>query len=319
MAAERLSEVQLRVARLVEAGQFDQAVRTATGVRDLYPNHRARVRLWIAETYSLAGRYDEAIQELAAMPQAGLWVAKSQWEDEPPFRLLRGNAAFESVMQHMEDIGRGRRAPGKPLLSVFLPGGPAEAVLIVLHGVAESRLGSARLWAPATELGVTVVVPESPEVTTSDLTRGWISEEVARKEVWRVWKGFPKEQRALPVIIGGFSGGANLAMQWAVESPFKGFTMTRKPSIIGFVALCPAYDRDLGNIRAAARRAIRGSGLTGEVDWARHVAETLFHRLETGGVPVQLTVLRGAGHGYPPDFGERLKAALTFVIPEAEA
>jgi hypothetical protein len=66
--------------------------------------------------------------------------------------------------------------------------------------------------------------------------------------------------------------------------------------------------------RPAARRGVRGWLITGDRDAAQQAVELLHAQLLDAGLECRIDVIPGLGHTFPDDFGERLKAALPFLL-----
>jgi hypothetical protein len=64
---------------------------------------------------------------------------------------------------------------------------------------------------------------------------------------------------------------------------------------------------------AAAARRLRAWFLTGDRDFARAAVLETRDVFVSAGVECQLSDVPGVGHGFPPDFDERLPAALDFL------
>ncbi|MEX2535644.1 MAG: hypothetical protein WD273_08595 [Trueperaceae bacterium] len=59
---------------------------------------------------------------------------------------------------------------------------------------------------------------------------------------------------------------------------------------------------------------MRGVFITGENDGAREMVESTYRLLDEAGLDVQLRVIPGRGHVYPPGFADLLREALDFVL-----
>jgi dienelactone hydrolase len=110
------------------------------------------------------------------------------------------------------------------------------------------------------------------------------------------------------VLIGGFSGGAGMAIDAAV----RGVIPAR-----GFVALCPGgvlpSRADQAVMREAAARGLAGQVVAGEKDDPEE-AKAFFALLAEAGLRVGLTVVPGLGHAFPADLAARLEKAIESIL-----
>lgn len=302
----RLEECKHRMVELLAEGDLRAARELAWQAKDRYPRQRALVTAWVAETLCRLGEKESAIAVLREAVDAGVWWWQEILRVNPPLTPIHGRPDFEEIVDRAERL-RGRdRSDVAPI--VFRPDDEPVGVLIPLHGRSDHHLSFARRWSAARTAGFLVVVPHSQEVTDSDGDIGWIDEELARKQIVAIHSGLAERERRLPVVLAGYSQGARLAADWSMSGLL--------PEVAGFLTLCPPDDR-LPGLPEGGRAGIRGYVLTGEHDDDRPGAERFSAHLTASGVPVKLDVMAGMGHGYPPDFGERLGRAVTFVAGTA--
>lgn len=298
-----LEECKHRMVELLADGDLRAARELAWRAKDEYPRQRALVAAWVAETLCRLDEPETAIAVLREAVDAGVWWWAEILRVNPPLTPVHGRPDFEEIVVRAEALRDRDRRGVAPI--VFRPDSEPVGVLIPLHGRSDHHLSFARRWAAARTAGFLVVVPHSQEVTTSDGDIGWINEDLARLQMVAIHSRLAERERRLPVVFAGYSQGARLAAEWSLTGLL--------PEVAGFVTLCPPDDR-MPVATGRSHSGIRGYVLTGEHDDDRPGAERFSAHLTANGVPVALDVMPGMGHGYPPDFGERLGRAVTFAI-----
>jgi predicted esterase len=108
------------------------------------------------------------------------------------------------------------------------------------------------------------------------------------------------------IYIGGFSSGGygSMIALFSGTIPIK-----------GFIILCPELPAEPDDIRLAglAKRKIRGTLLTTELDRRIEKQKAFVTRLNSGKVSVQLKITPNIGHWYPPNLPELIDQALKHI------
>lgn len=109
------------------------------------------------------------------------------------------------------------------------------------------------------------------------------------------------------MMVGGFSGGAMIATYFTLEN-----TLDFK----GFIGLCPGSVRDYykdEKLKEASRKNIKAFIIEGGLDTEASVNEML-ERFQAHGLDYQYHLIDKMGHMCPPDLGDYLKKALTYMM-----
>jgi predicted esterase len=111
-----------------------------------------------------------------------------------------------------------------------------------------------------------------------------------------------------PLIVGGFSQGAGLAVILAATGRLVGAR--------GCIAVAPSAHRASEVIGADPRPpdGLRVVMLVGSLEPHLDDCQRLAERLRSAGAHVKLDVIDGIGHDYPSDFAQRLPAAVEWVL-----
>ena len=133
----------------------------------------------------------------------------------------------------------------------------------------------------------------------------WQEDAVTLKELTLAYRQIQQQVAIDPrqVYIGGFSSGGYGSM----IALFDGTIPVR-----GFVILCPELPADPDDARLAllAKRRIRGTLLTTELDRRLERQKAFVKRLNAGKLDVRLKVTPNIGHWYPENLPQLIDQAL---------
>lgn len=310
MDPARFVAVQREVFRRYAAGDYAGALAEidAAAVRLDLP--WTRVAWWRACLRARMGDLAGAVEVLEAAVEAGAWWSRSLLQRESDLEPLWGNARFRQLVDRCEQL-RAAHAPGRPGLAVELPPGRgSHPLLLVLHGRAEMVEGTVGYWAPVgVAEGWAVAFPESTQRASID-GPVWDDPQLAVEEVTGQLAALWDDPRVVvdPCVIAGYSQGARRALQLGLELA---------PRFEGVVAVCPMLLRrdEIAEVLASLgdppwpRLAV----ILGAEDPAFPAQRMAIDTLAAEGVEVDLQVVAGMGHYYPPDFPQRLRQALAFA------
>ena len=309
-AAERERYLALndRVFALYGEERFSEALALVEDDEAFLPGWRSRTAYWKACLQSLVGRPDDALETLQVGLAAGLWWRPDWLVTEHDLEPLWNRRGFQQVVAESERRQAAANAgrPKRPRVLLLPPSGRPRGLLVALHMYGATAEESAPQWSPATEDGFLVCVPEST-VVQADGHPCWDDDLVASRDVALAVEEAMESQpigEALVILAGASQGGMR-----AVEMTLRGRPVPAR-GFIGVVAGLADPDLVEQAGPAAARRGVRGWLLTGTVDAARQAVETLHAQLGEQEIPCRLDVLPDHGHTFPPDFPDRLRAAL---------
>lgn len=295
---------------LYEAGSHAEALETAASQSVFYPANAGFLRYMRAVFAALAGKPDLALSLLSEMLDGGYFLPASIWEDDD-FNAIRSLPAFDDLRARssvMLDAAQGATHPEcLAITPADLP--PTPPLLIALHGNYSSVRWHNAHWRHAPGAGWMLAMPQSPQVYGLDSEGGtsYIWEdalsvrEAVNSQVSAVMKGWAVNQDR--VVIAGFSRGAEMAVQIALEGAFP---------VQGFIAICPGGPYSLAPekwdpiIAGAANKALRGLIITGGQDRFDPGGRALSRRLKDAGIDHAFEGIPDMGHDYPPDFKARL-------------
>lgn len=304
------NDLQTQVFAHYGQGRFAEALELVRRALPELPEHRSRLSFWQACCLCRLDRAEEAMTSLEAHGAAGVWWNPQRLAADPDLAALHGRPAFDALVeasrarQELEqantrlevEVVEAKSAGHNPLLMAF-------------HMRGSSLAATLPYWRSATQLGVTVAVPQSSQLLGPG-EYAWTDPERADKEALEAFRQVQSayEVDRSRVVLGGASQGASLALRLALQEqpiPARGFVAVAGGGRAE--ALEPLFE-------GAAQRGVRGTLIIGERDPARAPVEELHEALSRAGLVVRLEVVPGLGHDYPGDFDGHMQTALRFVL-----
>jgi predicted esterase len=308
MTGDEFAAARARILAAYAAGEYEAALDFTRAASLDFPDEDARTTYWSACLLARLHQADAALETLEAGVRRGLWWAPQTLETDPDFEALRAAERFRTVV----DVSRRVQAeaaalpPREPILR-SPPAGRPRALVVALHGRGQSAEDMVEPWAAASE--VLLVVPHSTQ-PFDPRTGCWDDPQRAEADVRRATESVAAVQGAghLPLVVAGFSQGAGLALYLAARR--------RLPDLVGCVAVAPtaAWSRDLIGTGALSIGRLRFALLMGSRDPRVDDGRQLAEQLRSGGADVQLEIVKGLGHDYPPSFGGWLPSAVDWVM-----
>lgn len=273
-----------------------------------FPGRRSSILHAQACLLVAANEPERAIHVVEAAAAEGIWWSPQELAD-PDLDPLRRDPSFLAAAARMGEL-RERSATGwrsEPAVEVFVPEGEPAALLVVLHMYGMSGPETSGYWRAAAEQDVVVAVPESTQLN-SDGMPCWDDPQRARNDLdLAIERATGEAAAGMPVILGGASQGAGVAMREAISGGIGG--------IQGFIAVVGAADAEHLEHAPAGEARIKGVMIGGEQD--RLVLQhqrKMRDLLEQRGYGVRLEEVPGLRHWYPSGFASLLAEALRFIL-----
>jgi predicted esterase len=306
--------------QLYEDGRYAEALEVATREGTYFPQRSNFLRYFRASMATRLNNADLALKLLGEMLADGYWLSERTW-DEEDFNTIRDLPEFARLRETSKKHLKAAQAEAKPELLTILPAGYTDAdmlpLLIGLHGNFSSVRWHKDHWRAASNSGWLVGLPQSSQVFGLDsegaVSYVWDDYLKTRREILEHYtalsRAYTVDQER--VVLGGFSRGAEIAIQLAV---------TGETSVRGFIAVCPGgpytTETELWEpiIAEGKGRDLRGYVILGRQDQFAPGTEKLVELLHGVGIACELEAHPGMGHDYPADFNERLNEILAFVL-----
>lgn len=296
-----------RLFQLHAAGDYGTALELARSAARDFPDESDRTTYWIACLLARLGDGEGALQALEDGSRRGLWWAPQALEADPDLESLRTSHRFRAIVEagRVAHAAAGARPPAEPIVR-HPPTARARAALVVLHARGERAEQAVERWADPRDL--LLIVPHSTQAF--DMRSGcWDDPQVAQSDVRHaVNSALTDVDDKLPLLIGGFSQGAALAVYLAAYQ--------RLPGIGACIAVAPSagWARELIGPDPPSLDGLRYVMLMGTLDPRHDECQRLAEQLRAAGAEVRLDVIEGLGHDYPADFAQRLPAAVDWVL-----
>ena len=309
----RAEQVEQDYDRLAAAGACREALDLVTREAHVFPEYAQKtVYAWRMVMACRLGERDLALQLLRDAVEAGYWYGDLRTDVN--FARLHGMPEFE----RLADICMARRAEAMasavPVIETFEPDAryAPYPLLLALHG--RNAGIEAVHWRPAVEHGWCVALPQSSQVYAPGAYT-WNDLEWALAEVQAHYATLRRERPIDPerVVLGGFSQGAGRALWMACAGliPARGLVLVGPflPQVEDLRLLLEARDPRGLHVYLGAGQRDR---------YCLEVARRLMALLPQYGVVCRLEEYQDLKHAFPADFGERLPAALEFVLADRQ-
>ncbi len=310
-ASGTYQEMRAVVGELFGQRRYADAAAILAGAVARYPDHVLANTFNLALMYASLGDGEEAARALEDGHRRGVFYGKWSFEGAP-WDTLGGVASFRrAVARNDELIAEAQKATAMKLEIVPPAGydpGRKYPLFIALHGGGENLAQFRPRWtSPRLREEFLVAYVQSSQVAAMDGFH-WQDDAITRRELEQAYRSV-LAQHAVDtgrVLIGGFSSGGYGALTTLAAGSLP---------VAGFVVLCPEVPADPGReaLREAARRGVRGTLLTTELDGRREMQQRYVDRLTAGGLDVRCLVTPNIGHWYPEDLERLIDEALDHI------
>lgn len=308
-------EMRDRAGELYHQKKYAEAATLLESMVDRFPDH---VR---ANTYNLAamrvllGEYDKALQALQEGLRRGAFYGLWDFERDvmAPLKTHGGFQAFwKQNLSRLEDAQSRAAMKVEVVTPIGYDPSRKYPLFLALHGGGENLEEFRPNWvSPRLRAEFITAYVQSSQV--ADMTGfHWQDEIRTRRDLEAAYRDVSAKYSVDRdrVLVGGFSSGGFASLVAA----FHQFLPVR-----GFVALCPEVPTSIGDddMVAAARRGLRGSLLTTELDGRAALQRAFAARWKAIGVDAEIVVTPNVGHWYPADFGQQLDRAIDRILAPA--
>ncbi len=274
-------EWQASVLAAYRAANYLEALRLATDAHARLPRRHAKTWYWRACFLSLLGSPGDALFALQTGLVEGCWWDPEMLDTDPDLgaaRALAGYAQIHAECCRRQALARERSRPECVVISPASAGWDPRSILF-LHWWGDTARGSVEIWQPLVNRGWTLVAPQSSQPADSE-SFCWDDRDLALHEVRKHLEDCRTRWRlpAEGMVIAGASQGAAIAAQVAVEVG------------LPWLGVIPSFAEGCSPGRGA------GALVLGETDPANARSLALAKTLESGGVPMLVRTVPGAGH-----------------------
>jgi predicted esterase len=297
-----------RVGELFAQKKYDAAAAILKVGLNKFPDHQLANTFNLALSALLQNDAEKTVYWLEEGHLRGLFYGKWVFLGEL-WQPLAGHARFQALLRENEKRIAAAQKQAAMKLELVKPDNfdPRRRypLFIALHGGGENLAEFMPHWtSPRLRKEFVVAFVQSSQVADMKGFH-WQEDAVTLKELEAAYRQV-REQVAIDtrrVYIGGFSSGGYGSMIALFEETIP---------VRGFVILCPELPADPDDARLArlARRKIRGTLLTTELDRRIERQKAFVRRLNAGKIDVRLKVTPNIGHWYPDNLPQLIDEAL---------
>ncbi len=305
-------EMRAYLGELYQQQKYAEGAALLERALDRYPDHILANTYNLAILRGLAGDPGGGIEALEDGLRRGVFYGRWDFEDEM-LAPLKAHERFADFWQ--QNLARLEEAQSQATMKmeVVLPAdydaARAYPLFVALHGGGEDLAAFKPNWtSPALQADHIILYVQSSQVANM---RGfhWHDEAQTRRDLESAYAQAVASYRidADHLLVGGFSSGGYASLLAA----FHGILPA-----CGFVALCPEVPTSITDeeIAAAAKRGLRGTLLTSELDNRLDAQRSLAERWQGLGLDGELVITPNMGHWYPEDFPQQLDAAIDRIL-----
>jgi predicted esterase len=295
-------------------GRIDKAVEALEYAKSKFPAEMYTIIRRLVFYSAQAKLFDLAMDNWELGQSRGLFFPTGSKLYEPLFRTGRYVRFLAANQELLAEAKKNARAKYDVALPEAYDASKEYPVFIVMHG---NNINSAVImpkWKLNSLAGrVILAFLQSSQVSGSE-SFIWDDLAVGRRDIaaYYTWLQSKYKIDRTKVLIGGFSGGATMAIDAALR---------RVIPAAGFIALCPGGvlpgRADMEIFKEAAVNNISGQIIAGEKDGPEE-AQALTDLFSEAGLKVGLTVVPGLEHTFPADLPARLDSAVDPFLAAAE-
>jgi predicted esterase len=311
------AEMRAYLGELYEQQKYAEGAALLERALDRYPDQVLANTYNLAILRGLAGDPGGGVEALEEGLRRGVFYGIWDFEDEL-LAPLKAHERFADFWQRNLARLEAAQSQASMQMELVLPEGydaaQAYPLFVALHGGGEDLAAFKPNWAsPRLRAEFITLYVQSSQVANM---RGfhWQDEALTRRDLTAAYAQAVAQHRIASdrVLVGGFSSGGYAALLAAFHEILP---------VRGFVALCPAVPDSItdAQIAAAARRGLRGSLLTTELDNRLAAQRELAERWRRLGFAGEIVVTPDAAHWYPEDFSAQLDAAIAGILAPVAA
>jgi len=279
--------------------------------------HTSLIDILILKAYfqTQINRPGDALATLEAMSRCGV----SSFLSSPAYASIRALPGYAELARRNDALLTRERSEARVESDAYLPRdlrrGEAAPLMLVLHGDPGNLAKTRDEWPTAAIVsrGVIVAYLQSSQLRSTSRYVWMADPAVARADVQAAFRDLCQRHSVdtSRVILAGFSAGAATALD---------LVFGQMVPAVGFIGLCAGdipehFTRE--RVLAAKERGVRGVFFEGEENWPDEEEEAMLQTMQEAGLPIELVINEGCGHGAPHDFPEKMDRALDFILGES--
>ncbi|MFD8079911.1 alpha/beta hydrolase [Streptomyces sp. NPDC059718] len=305
-----------RVRELSDEQRYADAYRLVTDEGPQFTENESEVYYLRSCAAARMGDADLAVALLREALERGHWYGDVLLRQSPSWEPLQGMADFEEAARESAARRRAASVPPRYLAVGREAGVQPHRAVVALHGNGGNAHESVGAWRGFVGEGRLLVALQSSQWIARNRAV-WDDEALALRDVREQYAALRTDHRLDldRLVVAGFSMGAETVLRLALEGsvPVRGFVLLGMagPRTAHPASWSPSIEK-----RHRSGLPLRGLFLVGADDdgGVRYgKLSALAGFLTSQGVPCEVEVLPGLGHGYPGDLLPHIRRALAFI------
>lgn len=247
-------DLQNRIFELHRERRPREALELLENATQLFPRQSKDILYWRACFRSLLGEPDSALNDLNEAMRLGGWWSRDDLLNDHDLKAIRSRREFQEILDNCNEMKVKAQAAARPELLVLAPKNSKGSlpVLFTLHGRGVNAEATSGHWkSVVSSNNVILAVPQSSQVYSKDRF-SWDDPALAKTEILdaflKVTKSYDVDSDK--VILGGFSQGGALAVQFALDGtvPCRAFVVVA-PAFRETKAIVPLVEKATSEVR----------------------------------------------------------------------
>ncbi|MCX6558837.1 MAG: ankyrin repeat domain-containing protein [Candidatus Aminicenantes bacterium] len=291
-------------------GQIDKAVEAFEYAKSRFPAELYTIIRRLAFYHAQARQFDKVMDDWELGQSKGLFFPAESKLYEPLFQTERYRKFLAANKELLNTALSNAKAKYDVVLPESYDSKKKYPLFIVMHGNNINTAVIKPKWKLDKLAGrVILAFLQSSQVSGSE-SFIWDDLPAGRRDIAAFYAWLQNKYRIdrSNILIGGFSGGAAMAIDAALRQAVPAR---------GFIALCPGGvlpgRADMEIFKKAARKNITGQIIAGEKDDPEE-AKALTDLFAEGGLRIGLNIVPGLEHTFPADLPARLDSAVDLIL-----
>ena len=282
------------VIELINENRYQEAVQVLIAHQDMFPDKQFNITMNMAMIYKEMGEDEKVIDAL--LDGNSRDVIYPIDIGSPMFSYLEDNERYLSFLNKNIELRECASEIAEATLLIIAPddwGNNTYPLMIALHGGMGSNEAFEKQWVTDKMRGNYIIaLIQSSQVFTND-TYYWENLEIGRRDIDSMIAKLNKKYNydKNNIIIGGFSHGGRMALDYAQHSPM---------NIVKIITLCPGPDLPNEEFEAYSNSDI--IIITGSKDHSIEFQRSLRDRLNNAGINTIYVEFEDMGHMFTEDF-----------------
>ncbi|WP_093133537.1 hypothetical protein [Salinibacillus kushneri] len=310
MREVRFVELQKKLFYHFEKGDFERSLEIIQTAHSEFPDRIDKTSFWKCCLLSVQGDLEGAVAELQYALNKNYWWNPQLLLQYPDLKPLYHHRSFKNIVEECQCILEREREKEKASAKIMTIGNTkATSKLLILHWRGSNIKDFSPFWLERDDIThYSFTFLQSSQLFGYN-SYCWDDSAIARCDLQQSIEKMDHNEN--PVIIGGASQGAALAIEHALLQELYTFK--------GFIAVVPAI-KDINRFEDILKNQrpnnMKGFIITGKKDHYVEATKKFCSLLERYHLPFKLVEIKGLGHFFPDNFQSLLREAIEYISKE---